>query len=142
MGFEMGRRGPKPKPAHLKILGGNPGNKPLHDGSPQVASGIPRCPTRFDGVSRHLWKSLGRKLAKAGILTLLDIFALEMLVDAYMEYHAAIASENETRTEKAQKHLRTMLREFGLTPASRSSVKAAQEPEAKKQADPASQYFA
>jgi phage terminase small subunit len=138
----MGRRGPKPKSPTLKILEGNAGRRALEDGSPQVPAGIPRCPSRYDGVSRYLWKSLGRKLATNGILTRLDVFALELLVDAYYDYQSARANEDQKLIEKTQNALRVLLREFGLTPASRSSVKAADKADEKKPADPAARYFA
>jgi phage terminase small subunit len=141
----MGRRGPKPKSPTLKILEGNAGRRALEDGSPQVPAGIPRVPGRYDKPARCLWKNLGKRLADAGILTQLDTFALELLVDAQLEYASAqknFATTGPVRLEKAAKQLRTMLREFGLTPASRSSVKAAAPDEAKETQDPAKRYFA
>lgn len=141
----MGRRGPKPKSPTLKILEGNPGGHPLDDGGPAIRSGVPRCPSRYDKPARALWKNLGKRLAEIGILSQLDSFALELLVDSQLEYASAMRNRAETgegRLEKAAKQLRTMLREFGLTPASRSSVKAAETPSKATAPDPATRYFA
>ena len=138
----MGRRGPKPKSPTIKILEGNPGGHPIDDGGVNVKSAVPRCPTKYEAPGRHIWKSLGKRLADAGILTALDAFALEMLVDAYLAWSEATKNADLIRTEKAAQHLRLCLREFGLTPASRSSVKSAEPKEKKTQPDPASRYFA
>ena len=82
----MGRRGPQPKSATLRILEGNPGYKA--DVSPRVKACVPRVPGRYGKPGRNLWKGLGKRLAEAGILTDLDTFALELLVDAELYYTA------------------------------------------------------
>lgn len=139
----MGRRGPKPTPAYLKILRGNPGGHELDDGSPRAKSELPRCPSRFMKTpARHIWKALGKRLADTGILTTLDAYALELLVDCVLAYQSALKNSDEKRTEAAYKNLRQMLREFGLTPASRCSVKRAEQPEKEVKPDPAAKYFA
>lgn len=92
--------------------------------------------------ARHIWKALGKRLADTGILTTLDAYALELLVDCVLAYQSALKNSDEKRTEAAYKNLRQMLREFGLTPASRCSVKRAEQPEKEVKPDPAAKYFA
>ena len=138
----MGRRGPKPKSPTLKILQGNAGRRPLGDGTPRGKHGVPRQPMRYANTpAKWIWKSLGKKLHAAGILTLLDGFALELLVDSCLGYRDAMKNDDPVRIEKAAQQLRLMLREFGLTPASRTAVKAAAKEE-KKDVDPAQRYCA
>lgn len=139
----MGRRGPKPKSPTLKILEGNPGRR--GDTTPQAKAGVPRVPSRYGKPERKLWRDLGKRLADNGILTMLDTFALELLVDTQLEYEQMLQNRDTTpfgEQEKIVQRLRVMLREFGLTPASRSAVKVADPKEKKAEADPAARYFA
>jgi len=139
----MGRRGPKPTPAYLKILRGNPGGHELDDGSPRAIAKLPRCPSKYCGTpARNVWKAFGKKLSDAGILTNLDVLALELLVDSQMAYDKAVQKCDEEMEEKCYRRLRQMLREFGLTPASRCSVKRAEQPVKEAKPDPAAKYFA
>jgi len=139
----MGRRGPKPTPAYLKILRGNPGGHELDDGAPRAKAAVPRCPSRFAKTpARHVWKALGKRLADLGILTSLDAYALELLVDCVLAYQDALKNYDEKRVDLAYKNLRQMLREFGLTPASRCNVKRAEAPAEEAKPDPAVKYFA
>ena len=140
----MGRRGPKPTPAYLKILAGNPGGHELSDSSPKAKCSLPRCPSRYmkSPPARHIWKALGKRLADLGILTTLDAYALELLVDSVLAYSAAVKNSDERRQESCYKQLRQMLREFGLTPASLCSVKVAEQPDKQAKPDPAARYFA
>lgn len=137
----MGRRGPKPKSPTLKILDGCRRS----DAAPQVKAGVPRCPSRYGPPARKLWRDLGKRLADIGILTPLDTFALELLVDAQLEYvqmQQHIDATSLADQEKITQRLRVMLREFGLTPASRSAVRAALPKDVKETKDPSVAYFA
>jgi len=139
----VGRRGPKPKSPTLKILEGNPGRR--KDTTPKTKAGVPRVPSRYGPPARKVWRDLGKRLAENGIITTLDTFALELLVDAQLEYEKMQQNLDTTpfgEQEKIAQRLRVMLREFGLTPASRSAVKVADPKEKKVEADPAARYFA
>lgn len=139
----MGRRGPKPTPAYLKILRGNPGGHELDDGSPRAIAKMPACPRKYwKTTGTKYWKALGKKLSDAGILSHLDVLALELLVDSQLAYDAAMRSADEKLQADCYRRLRQMLREFGLTPASRCNVKRVEQPEKEAKPDPAAQYFA
>jgi P27 family predicted phage terminase small subunit len=159
----MGRRGPKPKPTQLKILTGNPGRKPLPQNEPQPEVGLPRCPKRFTGDARKLWSTLAKQLTSCGIATRLDATALELLIDQYVNYTSASVQVLKTgpvwlekgdgaipkfayspywvQQQRAFKALLTILRDFGMTPSGRASVKSAA-PLVEYKDDPAAQYFA
>jgi P27 family predicted phage terminase small subunit len=158
----MAKPGPKPKPTRLKILTGNPGCRPLPTGEPQPEVGLPRCPARFKGDARKLWNQFARQLTACGIATKLDATALEMLVDQHQAYTAASAQVLKTgpvwlergegtipkfayspywvQQQRAFKHMLAMLREFGMTPSGRASVKSAA-PLVENKDDPAARYF-
>ena len=158
----MAKPGPKPKPTRLKVLTGNPGNRPLPKDEPQPEAGLPRCPTRFKGDARKLWQAFAKQLTSCKIATKLDASALELLIDRMMEYHTATAQVQRSgmvwlergdgtipkfayspywvQQQRAFKAILLMLREFGMTPSSRSSIKTA-EPLMQHSEDPASRYF-
>lgn len=144
------RRGPKPKPTHLKVMAGNPGKRPLPTNEPKPAPGLPDPPEGMDESTRAVWQRLAVELEAAGIATQLDSLAFEMLVRAYVEMQAAAAKvaqlgpvwmdQGEGKIpkfvyspfwviqNKEWKKLQAMLTEFGMTPSSRSKVISANVP--------------
>ena len=161
----MARRGPKPKPTILKILEGNPGRRPLNTAEPKPPSGLPPCPAALTGRSRELWDQIGTPLAECGILTQIDGLALEQLIAAYVEWCEAAVNMakggpiwfSKTATEgglpswkyspywhqaaKASRMVVTLLREFGMTPSSRSLIKASKPVEKPEAEDLSARYF-
>lgn len=141
------KRGPKTKPTVLKLLEGNPGKRPLPECEPHPQIGVPRCPKRITGEGRKLWNAIGRRLADCGIMTLVDGQAFELLIASYVEYCEASAKVSQSgpvwlekgdgkipkfayspywvQMNRAAKRMHAMLREFGMTPSSRASVKSA-----------------
>ena len=53
----MGKRGPKPKPAELRRLEGNPGYKPINENAPE-ASGRPQRPDYLSAYAIKVWDRL------------------------------------------------------------------------------------
>jgi P27 family predicted phage terminase small subunit len=159
----MGKRGPKPKPTRLRLLEGNPGGKPTNSNEPQPTVGVPRCPKKYEGDARKLWKAIGDQLAACGILTKIDSQAFELLIDSYVEYLQATEKVSKTgpiwlekgdsvipkfayspywvQANRAGKRLHVLLREFGMTPSARSAIKSAA-PIIEHSSDPAARYFA
>jgi P27 family predicted phage terminase small subunit len=155
--------GPKPKPTRLKILSGNPGRRPLNNREPVVEPCVALCPDDLTPEGKEVWDAIGGQLAACGILTQVDAVAFEMLVRAYMEWKqaaAAIAKSGPVwleagegripkfayspywvQSNKAQTRLLAVLREFGMTPSARSSIKSAA-PLVETISDPAARYFA
>lgn len=134
--------GRKPKPTALKMLAGNPGKRPLNDREAKPAQGMPRCPNHLDGEARREWHRIRKDLYKAGLLYKIDRAALAAYCQAYSTWVAAcqlVASEGLTyESEKgntlqhpgvsimlrAQDTMLKICSEFGMTPSSRSRVKA------------------
>lgn len=134
-------RGRKPKPTKIKELEGNPGRRPLNDREPKPELADSRVPRgRLDAEGRRLWKILAEPLARNGILTELDLPALEMLC-----HHFSIARSGKLESDRTgvtstgargkvknpatsvfEQNSKLFIRyaaEFGLTPSSRVRIK-------------------
>lgn len=85
----MGRRGRPPKPTVLKILTGNPGQRPLNLDEPQPDKTPPKCPTWMDTEAKKKWRELAPELSRLGLLTRVDGGALSCLCQAWSEYRQA-----------------------------------------------------
>ena len=138
----MGLRGPPPKPTILKRQEGNPGRRPLNDREPKAGNGPPRMPQHLDDAARLEWRRLVRILTKMRVLTEADGIALSTLCQAYSTLGKAQAQLSNTGiifktpngflqqnpllkvlNQQAEIIIRHV-REFGLTPASRSRLTA------------------
>lgn len=104
-------------------------------------------PERLGADGEYLWRTLGKLLLDAGLLTYGDTLALEMLCIAYDRMQRAnreVEKEGEVLisdkmnyyqnpwlsiANKAWDQCKSMLAEFGLTPAERTRVMAAVEDE-------------
>ena len=154
MAGHKGQQGRKPKPTALKLLSGNAGKRPLNTAEPTPDPGLPKPPSWLSPRARRVWREIGPILQDMRVMTVADGTALSLLADAMAEYTEAravvvkqgatytvehIARDEEgnaivTRSVRARpevaiasdawKRVRTMLVEFGLTPSSRSRVKA------------------
>src|SRR5689334_9844588 len=131
----------RPIPTRIKLLRGNPGHRPLSSkDEPQLAAELPPCPRYLRGVARRLWDDVGKQLLRMRVITAADATALELLCGAYAEYFKASAvvrrrgATYKARTgtgfierrrpevaiaADAWKRVRSMLLEFGISPASR-----------------------
>jgi len=135
--------GRKPKPTAIKILAGNPGKRPLNDREPKPGPADPRVPRgKLPPEGKKLWRVLAEHLVRLGVLTKLDLPALEFLclhyavgreavemlvrdgivadgVNGTIKKHPAVSvlSEN-SRLFKAYAI------EFGLTPSSRVRIQS------------------
>lgn len=78
--------GPLPKPSHLKVLTGNPGNRPLNENEPQPAKGEPVMPDWLTGRAASAWRELVPELARIGLLTVVDGHALAVYCEAWATY--------------------------------------------------------
>lgn len=137
--------GPPKTPSNLVLLKGNPGKRAINKDEPKPAVRVPPLPAHFSKRAKYWHKRVAEELAQMGVLTGMDERALELLIEAYEEYRQHLETlEDEGYTYKttsmagdvsikmhpaaalkadAWKRLRSMLGEFGMTPASRSKVK-------------------
>jgi len=141
----MGRRGPPPKPTHLKLLAGNPGKRRINTREPQPPKDAPRCPAWITDEAKRVWRRLVPLLKDMGILTTVDADALAGYCQTYARWRAAeefLAKHGEVypirddagRVKCMQQFpqvaiarnlllvLRAYQQEFGLTPAARTRI--------------------
>jgi P27 family predicted phage terminase small subunit len=134
-------RGRKPKPTALKLLTGNPGNRPLNDDEPIILASLPPAPDHLNKIALAEWDRVARALYNCGILTAIDRAALGAYCAVYARWaEAEIKLEAEGFTIEtatgtivqnpmvgiANKSAADMVRyasEFGMTPSARSRVK-------------------
>lgn len=139
----MGKRGPKPTPtAILKLRGA--ANISRRDGEITPPNGTPVCPVWASEDEQIVWVELVEMLSRTrGLLTENDSNSIWLMCEAICEMNQArkeIASEGSTcysekggayqhpavgRKNSAIERLRRLMCEFGMTPASRTSVTAA-----------------
>lgn len=138
----MGRRGPAPEPTALKILKGNPGKRPLNTEEAVVEAAIPDPPAELSAAARLEWDRISVELFNAGLMTAIDLAGLAAYCSVYARW---LEAEGNIQTDgmiipspngypivnpylsianKALQQLRGYLSEFGLSPSSRSRIKA------------------
>ena len=141
----MGRRGPPPKPTHLKLIAGNPGKYPLNTREPRPRREAPRCPGPLGPEAKRAWRWITGELRAMGLLTTADAHALYAYCLTYARWRAAeefIEKHGESypirddagRIRCMQQFpqvatarnlllvLKAYQQEFGLTPAARSRI--------------------
>lgn len=85
----MGQRGPKPLPANVHRLRGNPSKLNLDaDGAIQPDVEIPKCPQHLLPEARKFWKRLTPELEKLGLVALIDEAALALVCQEYAHWAA------------------------------------------------------
>jgi phage terminase small subunit len=110
-------RGRKPKPTALKILDGTQKCR-INRSEPAIPPGSIDPPDWLDEVARKHWSELAPILHGAGILTSADRHALALLCESFSRFRA------DPLEDKARDLYRRLSVEFGLTPSSRSRLKA------------------
>ena len=139
---ELLLRGRKPTPTTLKLLRGNPGHRPMPPDEPRPPAVMPKCPVHLDKEARAEWRRMVKELEPLGILTKLDkgIFALycqafstwaqasikiqelgmvRMTKNGFTEQNPYFSIAN-----KAKEQMVRALTEMGMTPSSRTRVRA------------------
>lgn len=81
-------RGPKPLPANVHLLRGNPSKKPLADlvDGLQVEVEIPGCPPHLLPEARKEWKRITPELERYGLISKLDRAALALYCQAWARW--------------------------------------------------------
>lgn len=140
----MGARGPKPAPTALKVLRGDRPSR-INRGEPVPGEGDVVRPGWLAGVSgaRAVWDRLAPDLQRRGVLTAWDVDAFAAFCVAVVRHRAAVelverdglmidgARGGRVRNPAVQMErdyadqVKSGAARFGLTPADRSSVKAA-----------------
>lgn len=150
----IGTRGPRPQPAALRLLKGNPGKRPIKP-EPKISHLYAPPPDYLDADARAEWSTIGPELVKLELLGRLDHTAFAFycgLVSLFkkelrllMADHQAAAMDIQigagmtslSRTPSARRRaldylaqLKVLWGRFGLTPADRTALAGAdQKPE-------------
>lgn len=141
--------GRKPIPTELKKLRGNPGKRPLNkkEAKPGKLTRTPPVPEHIQGAARREWRRMARTLKELGLLTEIDLPALEMYCQMYGRWVDAETKVREMGmivktnngnpiqnpylaiANRAAKDMKALLVEFGMTPSARSRVNVDTGPE-------------
>lgn len=132
-------------PTALKKLQGNPGHRPYNTQEPKPSNSRPRPPQWLSKDARKMWNTLSKPLHECGLLTMIDSLALGLLCENFATWKEAndvikkhgsnfdiskkgryIAHYAYGIRNTAQHNLIPLLKEFGLTPSARSSIKIPQ----------------
>ena len=104
----MGQRGPKPLPANVHVLRGNPSKIPLNEllaeFNPEIE--IPSTPKHLWPEAKKEWKRISAELTRYGLITALDRAALALYCQSWAKLvwaemmlaramHAATQKEEE-----------------------------------------------
>ena len=95
----MGKRGPRPTPTKLKILRGNPGNRPINTTEPQPAADGVVMPSHLGEVAAAKWGQVLPLLQAVKVMTRADIEALARYCDTYewwLATRAKLKKEGDT----------------------------------------------
>jgi P27 family predicted phage terminase small subunit len=138
-----GKSGPKHKPTILKELAGTMRDDRRNVNEPDLPAldRVPRCPAHLQGEARKAWRQVAKWLTDMRVLTEPDTHALEVYCDIYARW---VHATEQLRTfgvmlskdgnlfpspylrivETCSQQMRQWMGEFGITPSSRSRVKA------------------
>ena len=135
-------RGRKPQPTAIRRANGNPGKRAWNHAEPVPPDDLPDCPPHLSAVAREEWLRIAGTLHEMGVLTTVDRAALAAYCQCYGRWAEAEEKLKGTPVmlktplgyvqqspwlSVANKQLELMGRymaELGITPASRSRVKA------------------
>jgi len=139
---------PKPKPTHLKILGGQKKPSRINSNEPVAASGVASSPEWLSTRAAEIFSRLSATLFGMGISSPDDVDNLAMLASRIEEVELMTAiiedvgrtyEQRDPETDEvrmirarpevamrneAMRHAQSLLSEFGLSPSARSKVSA------------------
>lgn len=141
----MGKRGPPPQPTHLKVLRGNPGEKPLNHAEPRPAADDGEPDPILTGDALAKWRETVPVLRGMGVWSQADRAAWVrycILFETFVRNKRLVDEKGDvmrittgngsvylqvspysTQMFAAAKEMLRIEQQFGLTPASRSQVR-------------------
>ena len=150
----MGRRGPKPQPTALKLERGKPGHHAINRDEPELPAPLSsEPPAEWSEVAKAEWVRLYGTLVERGVLTEgdMDSFARYCgfvgMIEKYERLIEEVGAEEAHRLGYANYLLKihTQRRQeaahLGLTPSSRSGIKAVKPPAKDAAAEKRRKYF-
>ena len=167
----MGTRGPKPLPANVHLINGNPSKKKfavLADGS-RVPVEIPKPPAHLDAGAKREWRLISVELEKLGLIAAVDRAALGVYCVAFSSWEKAEKKLKDLGDDgliestpsgykqisvwlqisnRAVEQMKSFLAEFGMSPSARMRVNVTLQQQDlfadernTETANPASKYF-
>jgi len=155
MAGARGRSGRRPLPTRLNQVRGRPGKRPLNENEPQPEVVLPEPPEHLSDEAKREWERAGALLLDLGVVSELDRGAFAGYCQAWgrwveaeealRRYGVVVKSPNDYPMQspflaianKALDQMRAFLIEFGMTPSSRTRVRA----ERQKGADPLAEFL-
>lgn len=137
----MARPGPSPTPTHLRIVRGVRTDR-INTSEPKPKQAEPKCPTWLSREAKTVWKRTADQLRTMGLLYEADQDVLVAYVGAVVNYQRAtkivdtegvlvegrrdgMVTNPAVRVQRdAAQQIRMLAGELGLTPASRTRLKA------------------
>lgn len=135
-------RGRKPLPTALKILRGETRPSRINQNEPQPARTAPKMPPWLHEPARKIWKQLVKQLAEMNVLSSADEAVMACYCVTYARMQQAEVKVRETGGDvvrspngfpqvnpwlsiqrEAQKELKGLAIELGLTPCARTKIK-------------------
>jgi len=134
--------GRKPIPDALKVIRSPTPRKDRMNPDKPEYSDLLQVPQHFDKERKDAWFEIVPQLIEVGVAQTVDVQALEMLVEKWVEWRGAQDKLNSTGlvtkapsgypmmnpyytiTIQLGKEIRSLLSEFGMTPASRQKIRA------------------
>jgi len=111
-----------PKPTAIRELEGDPGKllrKRRREPKPRLATGA-ECPGWLGKFAATEWRRIVPELERLGLLTVVDLGALEVYCDLYGQWRVARTKRDDLEpSRRIAGLLRQYLAEFGLSPAAR-----------------------
>ena len=138
----MAKRGPPPKPAHLKLIRGNPGRTPIPDDMPEPEVLTHAKPPHYlSDVAKQKWPGMVEMLSRNGVFTEMDVDLLALYCEAYADKLDARMNMADGKTHTAEsgyqsisphvaiyrqcvKVMLDIMNAFGMGPAYRTRIKA------------------
>lgn len=135
-------QGRKPKPTAVKLLEGNPGKRALNRAEPKPRVVLPPPPDHLGEEEKAKWEVAVKELHPLGLITTIDQDALAMYCVIFVRWMKAEKMVREkgeiiktaagniiqnpylSIANRALEQLNKLGAEFGMTPSSRSRVKA------------------
>lgn len=134
--------GRKPIPDALKVIRSPTPRKDRMNPDKPEYSDLLQVPQHFDKERKEAWFEIVPQLIEVGVAQTVDVQALEMLCEKWVEWRGAQDKLNSTGlvtkapsgypmmnpyytiTIQLGKEIRSLLSEFGMTPASRQKIRA------------------
>jgi P27 family predicted phage terminase small subunit len=83
--------GPPPQPAHLKLIRGNPGKRPIRpEPEPQVPQELPEPPGFLSEDAKGEWRRLVGELVRLRLLTTVDTMLFACYCQSFSDWKAAV----------------------------------------------------